>query len=366
METFGLVLAELPGGTELVMDPVHRHDHERRPRARRPAGPGARPVRSEPAVTLARCSLAAHAGDRHRLPPPRPPPARRRDAVASAGRVALITLVLAAALRALPAPPALSSPADAGDPLHPNGPRGALGRPRPRPGRPRRPPLRRRAPCGDRVARRPGLLPLGAGDLRPAPRRGPGGRHRERLPRARPAGEPGAGAAPGPGRRRGPLRARHARRRAPPPRRLRRLRRGACPSRTRRWSGPSRPPPGGPSSRSTATTWSSGAAAATAARAEPVAGRPQSMPARVRTGTPCARASAAAVPARVALLDPGRVDAGLDQPLAQLPSRAWRKNSTMIAPNASRQCSTIITVPAFAWSSSGSKPQAAAAAACPS
>ena len=27
METFGLVLAELPGGTELVMDPVHRHDH---------------------------------------------------------------------------------------------------------------------------------------------------------------------------------------------------------------------------------------------------------------------------------------------------------------------------------------------------
>jgi ABC-type Mn2+/Zn2+ transport system ATPase subunit len=28
METFGLVLAELPGGSELVMDPVHRHDHE--------------------------------------------------------------------------------------------------------------------------------------------------------------------------------------------------------------------------------------------------------------------------------------------------------------------------------------------------
>jgi ABC-type Mn2+/Zn2+ transport system ATPase subunit len=27
METFGLVLAELPGGTDLVMDPVHRHDH---------------------------------------------------------------------------------------------------------------------------------------------------------------------------------------------------------------------------------------------------------------------------------------------------------------------------------------------------
>jgi ABC-type Mn2+/Zn2+ transport system ATPase subunit len=27
METFGLVLAELPGGSELVMDPVHRHDH---------------------------------------------------------------------------------------------------------------------------------------------------------------------------------------------------------------------------------------------------------------------------------------------------------------------------------------------------
>ncbi len=27
METFGLVLAELPGGHELAMDPVHRHDH---------------------------------------------------------------------------------------------------------------------------------------------------------------------------------------------------------------------------------------------------------------------------------------------------------------------------------------------------
>ena len=27
METFGLVLAELPGGSDLVMDPVHRHDH---------------------------------------------------------------------------------------------------------------------------------------------------------------------------------------------------------------------------------------------------------------------------------------------------------------------------------------------------
>ena len=27
-ETFGLVLAELPGGSELVMDPVHRHDHD--------------------------------------------------------------------------------------------------------------------------------------------------------------------------------------------------------------------------------------------------------------------------------------------------------------------------------------------------
>jgi ABC-type Mn2+/Zn2+ transport system ATPase subunit len=27
METFGLVLAELPGGQELAMDPVHRHDH---------------------------------------------------------------------------------------------------------------------------------------------------------------------------------------------------------------------------------------------------------------------------------------------------------------------------------------------------
>lgn len=28
METFGLVLGELPGGGELVMDPVHRHDHD--------------------------------------------------------------------------------------------------------------------------------------------------------------------------------------------------------------------------------------------------------------------------------------------------------------------------------------------------
>jgi ABC-type Mn2+/Zn2+ transport system ATPase subunit len=28
METFGLVLAELPGGSELVMDPVHRHDQD--------------------------------------------------------------------------------------------------------------------------------------------------------------------------------------------------------------------------------------------------------------------------------------------------------------------------------------------------
>jgi hypothetical protein len=27
METFGLVLGELPGGGDLVMDPVHRHDH---------------------------------------------------------------------------------------------------------------------------------------------------------------------------------------------------------------------------------------------------------------------------------------------------------------------------------------------------
>jgi ABC-type Mn2+/Zn2+ transport system ATPase subunit len=26
--TFGLILAELPGGTELAMDPVHRHDHD--------------------------------------------------------------------------------------------------------------------------------------------------------------------------------------------------------------------------------------------------------------------------------------------------------------------------------------------------
>lgn len=27
METFGLVLGELPGGGQLVMDPIHRHDH---------------------------------------------------------------------------------------------------------------------------------------------------------------------------------------------------------------------------------------------------------------------------------------------------------------------------------------------------
>lgn len=28
LETFGLVVAELPGGTELTMDPSHRHDHD--------------------------------------------------------------------------------------------------------------------------------------------------------------------------------------------------------------------------------------------------------------------------------------------------------------------------------------------------
>jgi ABC-type Mn2+/Zn2+ transport system ATPase subunit len=28
METFGLVIAELPGGGDLAMDPVHRHDHD--------------------------------------------------------------------------------------------------------------------------------------------------------------------------------------------------------------------------------------------------------------------------------------------------------------------------------------------------
>ena len=33
METFGLVLSELPGGHELAMDPVHRHDgHDHGPR----------------------------------------------------------------------------------------------------------------------------------------------------------------------------------------------------------------------------------------------------------------------------------------------------------------------------------------------
>jgi ABC-type Mn2+/Zn2+ transport system ATPase subunit len=31
METFGLVLAELPGGADLVMDPVHRHDGHEHP-----------------------------------------------------------------------------------------------------------------------------------------------------------------------------------------------------------------------------------------------------------------------------------------------------------------------------------------------
>jgi len=38
METFGLVLAELPGGSELAMDPVHRHDH----------GPEALPRKGDP------------------------------------------------------------------------------------------------------------------------------------------------------------------------------------------------------------------------------------------------------------------------------------------------------------------------------
>jgi ABC-type Mn2+/Zn2+ transport system ATPase subunit len=28
LETFGLVVAQLPGGTELTMDPTHRHDHD--------------------------------------------------------------------------------------------------------------------------------------------------------------------------------------------------------------------------------------------------------------------------------------------------------------------------------------------------
>lgn len=38
METFGLVLAELPGGSQLAMDPVHRHDHEQDHDAVRPGG----------------------------------------------------------------------------------------------------------------------------------------------------------------------------------------------------------------------------------------------------------------------------------------------------------------------------------------
>jgi ABC-type cobalamin/Fe3+-siderophores transport system ATPase subunit len=28
LETFGLVVAQLPGGSELTMDPTHRHDHD--------------------------------------------------------------------------------------------------------------------------------------------------------------------------------------------------------------------------------------------------------------------------------------------------------------------------------------------------
>ena len=46
---------------------------------------------------------------------------------------------------------------------------------------------RRRAPSGDRPARRAGLLPDRAGDLRPAARLRPAGRDRERLPGARAA-----------------------------------------------------------------------------------------------------------------------------------------------------------------------------------
>jgi ABC-type Mn2+/Zn2+ transport system ATPase subunit len=38
METFGLVLAELPGGTAVAMDPVHRHDHGPTPEEIAPGG----------------------------------------------------------------------------------------------------------------------------------------------------------------------------------------------------------------------------------------------------------------------------------------------------------------------------------------
>jgi ABC-type Mn2+/Zn2+ transport system ATPase subunit len=38
METFGLVLAELPGGTAVAMDPVHRHDHGPAPEEIAPGG----------------------------------------------------------------------------------------------------------------------------------------------------------------------------------------------------------------------------------------------------------------------------------------------------------------------------------------
>ena len=103
---------------------------------------------------------------------------------------------------------------------------------------------------GGRAARRPGLLPLRPADPRPAARGRPQGRHRQRLPGARGARGPRA-RPPARGRRgRLALRARAARRRAPPPRDLRQLRQGARPSRTRRSRTRSR------SSPAASPTWS--------------------------------------------------------------------------------------------------------------
>ena len=85
---------------------------------------------------------------------------------------------------------------------------------------------RRRPPRRDRAARRAGLLPDRAGDLRPAPRLRPPGRHRERLPRARAAHLGGLRPADRPRLRHLALRAGPLRRRPSSPSRLRQLRQG--------------------------------------------------------------------------------------------------------------------------------------------
>ena len=91
METFGLVLAELPGGSEMVMDPVHRHRRSR-----------SRFVRSGVSVTLSSCSRPSPIPTALRGVRPRGAALRLggAEALAWAARVALVTLVVALALEA--------------------------------------------------------------------------------------------------------------------------------------------------------------------------------------------------------------------------------------------------------------------------